>query len=349
MIDVTIVSGFLGAGKTTWLSQTLKDQNPGVGTIALVVNDFASEGVDDLLLKTSWDDGGEVEMSAVTGGCICCDKREELAECLVAFAASRHKPGQRGIEQVFIETSGVADPESIVELITSHPVLQANLQLSELVVLLDSLNGAAQLRHQSLARSQISAADRIVISKADLADDASVAALAALAGNLNPHARLTRAAGGTESELPTLPDNSPGHLTDHFPWRDGENFQPDATVVKLSPTISWAEYALWLEAATRARPHQLLRSKGVIRTPNGPIVLQSVGQVIAQPRPAPESLNEDESRPTAMVFITQGIEAGALYKSLAAFVPSAQYKGPGHGNADESETTASLLHRGAAT
>jgi G3E family GTPase len=323
MIDVTIVSGFLGAGKTTWLSQTLKNQNPGIGTIALVVNDFASEGVDDLLLKSSRDDGGEVEISAITGGCICCDKREELAASLVAFAASRHKSGQGGIEQVFIETSGVADPASIVELITSHPVLQANLQLSELVVILDSLNGAAQLRHQSLARSQVSAADRIVISKADLADHSSVAALAALALRLNPHASLTSAAGGTESELPMLPDYSAGDLTDPIHWQKGEDFKPDATVVKLSPTISWAEYALWLEAATRARPHQFLRSKGVIQTPNGPIVLQSVGQVIAQPRPAPEDLDADEPGPTAMIFITQGIEAGALDKSLAAFVPSA--------------------------
>lgn len=336
MIDVTIVSGFLGAGKTTWLSQTLLDQDSNPTATAVVVNDYASEGIDDLLLKSPGEDRGVVRVSAVTGGCICCDKRDELVTCLTSLAASRHKRGTQGIERIFIETSGVANPESIVEVITSNPVLQANLQLNELIVVLDSLNGAAQLRHQNLARSQASAADRIVISKADLTDNAGLMALAALARRLNPRAKLTRAAGGKEAELPAMDDDVAGFETGWIEWQSGEDFKPEAWVVKLAPEISWAEYSLWLDAATRSHPHRFLRSKGIIRTTNGPIVLQSVGQVIAQPKPAPHNLAANESDSTTMVFVTQGIEAGLLEKSLAVFVPSARTEGRQRSNHDSS-------------
>jgi G3E family GTPase len=332
VIDVTILSGFLGAGKTTWLSHFLETSPPGIipgqagGTLAVVVNDFAAEGVDDRLLRFASAKLSHAEIRLVAGGCVCCDKREALTACLVSMVASRHRAsgcGNSGIEHVFIETSGLADPTSIVDLITTHPVLQANLMLKELVVVLDSVNGAAQLRHNNLARSQARCADRIILSKADLADESCLASLAAMAAQINPGAVLSRAVGGKESELPIAAAPSAALLNDLAPWGEAEDIKPSAWTAQLSPRTSWAEYALWLDAVTRAHPHEFLRTKGIINTPNGPLVLQSVGSVIAQPRPAAQLLEPVDGGSTSMVFITQGLDPERLASSLAAFVPSA--------------------------
>lgn len=328
MIDVTIVGGFLGAGKTTWLSRVLERPTApdAKGSRAVVVNDYASVGVDDWLLSSASMPGDRTDIRLVAGGCVCCDKQEELVSCLLSMAESRHRAdqtGTQGIEQIFIETSGVADPRTIVDLITRHPVLQANLVLKELVVVVDSLNGRSQLRHQELARAQLRCADRIVFSKSDLAEDGALASLAATITHLNPAAQLSRAVDGRESPLPASLATSPVGEVLVEPWDTDGTFTPKAWTAQLSPGISWPEYALWLDALIRAHPQRIHRTKGIIHTPNGPIVLQSVGTVIAQPRTAPPTDSPGDPGPTSMVFITEGVDLDQLARSLAAFVPSA--------------------------
>lgn len=330
MIDVTVVGGFLGAGKTTWLSRILEvgASVRAAGSVAVVVNDYASVGIDDWLLDSAPGEASGMRARLVAGGCVCCDRKEELVACLISLVGSAHRAGQPdgvGLSHIYIETSGVADPRSIVEVITEHPVLQANLVLKELVVVVDGANGRSQLRHQELARAQVSCADRVVFSKLDLAAEDTFSSLAALITRLNPTARLSAAVDGRESPL------TPGQVAlalEALPveaerqW-ERVNFSPEAWTVQLSAQVCWAEYALWLDAVTRTHPEHVLRSKGIIHTPNGPIVLQSVGGVIAQPRPVPQSERPADSDPTSMVFITQGLDQDLLARSLHTFVPSA--------------------------
>lgn len=330
MIDVTVVGGFLGAGKTTWLSKILEDRASAraTGSVAVVVNDFAAVGVDDWLLDSASGEAVGIGTRLVAGGCVCCDKKEELVSCLISLVGSAHRAGQRddaSLSHIYIETSGVADPRAIVEIITEHPVLQANLALKELVVVVDGANGRSQLRHQELARAQVSCADRVVFSKLDLAAGDAFASLAALVTRLNPTAALSCAVDGRESPL-TLTQASLARESlpeeGQRQW-EPEGFSPEAWTVQLSGQVCWAEYALWLDAVTRAHPQHVLRSKGIIHTPNGPIVLQSVGGVIARPRSVPPSERPADSVPTSMVFITQGLDQDLLARSLHTFVPSA--------------------------
>jgi G3E family GTPase len=332
MIDVTVVGGFLGAGKTTWLSRILQGgaSSRAKGSLAVVVNDYASVGVDDWLLDSASGEVDGIGTRLVAGGCVCCDKKEELVSCLISLVGSTHRARQHnraGLGHIFIETSGVADPRSIVEVITEHPVLQANLVLKELVVIVDGVNGRSQLRHRELARAQVSCADRVVFSKMDLAAEDAFASLSAMVARLNPAARLSCAVDGRESPLTSrqvaLAQEARAAEAEADRQWEPETFNPQAWTVQLSPDVCWAEYALWLDAVTRAHPQHVLRSKGIIHTPNGPIVLQSVGGVIAQPRPVLPSERPADSQPTSMVFITQGLDQNLLARSLDAFVPSA--------------------------
>ncbi|MGO4147620.1 GTP-binding protein [Paenarthrobacter sp. YAF11_1] len=330
MIDVTVVGGFLGAGKTTWLSRILEDAaaTQAAESLAVVVNDYASVGVDDWLLDSASSQAKAVGTRLVAGGCVCCDKKDELIACLISIVGTTHRTGQEGgaaISHVYIETSGVADPRSIVEVITEHPVLQANLLFKELVVIVDGINGTSQLRHQELARAQVGCADRVVLSKLDLAQSDAVGPLSVLVRQLNPAAELRVSRDGRESALTPsqVAMAQMAGAVETAPHWDQESFSPEAWTVQLSPEVCWAEYALWLDAVTRTHPQHILRSKGTIHTPNGPIVLQSVGGVIAQPRPVPPSERPADSELTSMVFIIQGIDRNLLARSLESFVPSA--------------------------
>ena len=188
-LPLTILGGFLGAGKSTWLRHQLHQGR--FRDHAILVNEAAETPVDNLLLA------GALRLGVLAGGCACCTGQAALVAALRALCndASGAEAGRIG--GVLLETSGLADPGRIAAAIAADPVLSRRLALRETLVLVDGLHGARQLATEALARAQIEAADALILTKP--ADAADLARLALTLRLLNPGAALSAAELGPEA------------------------------------------------------------------------------------------------------------------------------------------------------
>src|SRR6202046_5612364 len=171
-IPVSIVTGFLGAGKTTLIRALL--ESPEGSNTALIINEYGEIGIDNALLRASSD-----ATVLLGNGCMCCLARSDLQETLRTLFADRARGAVPSFQRVVIETSGLADPGPLLQTFASDRALGQEFHLQALVAVIDAPNGARNLASAPEAREQVALADRIVLSKADRADPASVAALTA--------------------------------------------------------------------------------------------------------------------------------------------------------------------------
>src|SRR5687768_290919 len=162
-LPITIVSGFLGAGKTTLVRRFLQTPE-GRGT-ALIVNEFGSVGIDDALLRTSTD-----EVTLLGNGCLCCNTRSDLQIALRRLVADRDRGKVPHFGRVLIETSGLADLSPILQTFSADRALGSEFAIEVVLTLVDAVSGLRNLDKAPEARKQAILADRLVISKIDLAD-----------------------------------------------------------------------------------------------------------------------------------------------------------------------------------
>lgn len=297
-MPVTVITGFLGAGKTTLLKRFL-GMPEGQGT-AVVVNEFGATGIDDVLVRSSAD-----ETVLLGNGCLCCITRTDLQQALRRMVIERERGDLPDFKRIAIETSGLADPTPILQTFATDRALGSVFHVDAVVTVVDAVTGGDTLVWSVEARKQVILADRLVITKPDIAGDGANVALAAQLRALNPGAEILEAVNG---EL------DPRRLTD--PASDQRNVFVAETVhsdgigsfvLTQDQPMPWSVFARSMETLMQLRGPDLLRVKGLLNVEGckGPVVVQFV-QHLAHP-PAELEGWADGDRHSRVVFITRNI------------------------------------------
>ena len=309
-LRLTILGGFLGSGKTTWLRHQLHAR--AFGRVHVIVNEAADAPVDDALLR------GADDMTLLAGACVCCAGQDALRNTLRALCdarSARADPDTRN-ESIVLETSGLADPAAILSLIQADPILIRQIVVTEIIVVVDALNARAQMQNETLCRQQIEAADRLILTKTDVASAQAIAELRATLRVVAPAAAQSAATFGSDAELPAMtPDVAPFALVD---LTDHIQTPIHASHLDLGDTPDWTGFTVWLSALLYARGDQIVRVKGVVRTPAGRLLLQTVRRSVQSPEILPETDKPPQSDNTIAV-IGRGFTQGQLEASLARF------------------------------
>ena len=164
-LPVTLLTGFLGAGKTTLINYLLEHNNGE--RIAIIENEFGAVNVDGALLKKDAD----VEVVELSNGCVCCSIRGELTQALHELLA-KIDSGAFKADRLLLETTGLADPAPIVQAFFVDEIIRERIILDAVITLVDGIHIIKQLDEHRVAASQIGFADRIILTKADSIDEA---------------------------------------------------------------------------------------------------------------------------------------------------------------------------------
>lgn len=296
-IPVTVVTGFLGAGKTTLLRHFLASPE-GQGT-AVIVNEFGAVGIDDALLREAAE-----EVVLLGNGCICCITRTDLQVALRRLLFDRDRGVVPHFGRVVIETSGLADPAPILQTFSTDRALGGEFHIDLVLAVVDAVNGEAALDMPE-ARKQVILADRLVISKTDLAAPSAVARLSRRLQQLNPRAGIDIAVAGAldpQRMIEPAAGERSGFLAEA---EHGDGIA--SFVLEQEAPFDWPVFSRAMATLTALRGADLLRVKGIlhVRDCRGPVVVQYV-QHLAHP-PVELQAWPDACRNSRVVFITRHI------------------------------------------
>ncbi len=322
-LPVSIITGYLGSGKTTLLNRLLQD--PGMARAAVIINEFGEIGLDHLLVATPAEN-----TVLLASGCICCTVRGDLVDTLRDLDRRRRDATLPPYDRVLIETTGLADPVPLLQTLITDEVVAPRYRADGVSTLVDAVHGAASLDEHAEAVKQAALADRLLVTKCDLADETSVAALERRLARANPGARRLRVTRGlvAPEELfgaaleaadaarwlnetayaaaETLPvPETPRHL---------ERIRSHSFVIDRP--VTRAGLMTWLSLLASLRGAGLLRVKGLINVEGAPLAVHAVQTVIDEP--VGLARWPDEDRRSRLVFITRGLEREAIERTLAA-------------------------------
>jgi G3E family GTPase len=301
---VTLVTGFLGSGKTTLVARLLG--HPELQDTAVIVNELGEVGIDHHLLRRV-----DERTVVLRNGCVCCALRGDLADELRDLIARRDSGEVPPFRRVVVETTGLADPAPIVYTLLSEPLVKHHYSLDGVVTTVDAQHG---LRADESVR-QAAVADRLVVTKTDLADPEAVVAELR---RLNPGATIVTAAYGDVAPEDVLgaEERDPRDLV--FDETHPHSGEVRATCLVFDEPLEWTAFGIWLTMLLQARGEDVLRVKGLLNVgAEGPLLINGVQHVVHPPEHLPGWADDD--RRSRLVFIGRGFTREELERSLAAF------------------------------
>jgi len=339
-LPLTVLTGFLGAGKTSLLNRLLKD--PALAGTAVLINEFGEIGLDHLLVEKISDD-----LVLLPSGCVCCTMRGDLIDALERLL--RDLDNRRAdLNRVVLETTGLADPAPVLHTVMVHPYLVMRYRLDGIVTVADAINGLATIDQHPEAMKQAAAADRLALAKTDLLDTperrATAAQLTARLKRLNPAAPILDVAAGEatadrlincglydpDSKVPDvrrwLAEEAYAANTDAH--GHGHHHHAEERIRSLAlasdRALPAATFDMFLDLLRGLHGPNLLRVKGIVKiaeAPDQPVVIHGVQHVFHPPTSLPAW--PDDDRRTRLVFITCDLDPRAIRDLFDAFLGAA--------------------------
>lgn len=329
LIPVNVITGFLGSGKTTLLQRLLA--SPKLANTAVLINEFGEVSLDHLLL-----DIVDQETVILESGCVCCTIRGDLAEAIRELYSKRERGIIPAFDRLAIETTGLADPAPIVSTLLAEPVIRNHFRLGNVVVTVDAVNADLHLRNNEESVKQVAIADRLVLTKSDLAPPSAIDAARASLSRLNrtaaivdvqddafdPDELLASDLYDPEAKVAEIQRwlQRQEHAHDHH-GNDDHSHHEDIRTFSLvvDRPIDWTAFGIWLTMLLHRHGEQVLRVKGILNVAgqNTPVVIHGVQHVVHPP--AHLEAWPDDDRRSRIVFIMRGIDPALIERSLAAF------------------------------
>jgi G3E family GTPase len=340
-IPLTVITGFLGAGKTTLLNALLRD--PQLTETAVLVNEVGEIGLDHLFYEVV--DG---DTMLLAGGCLCCSVRGDLVAALENILRGIDNGKTAEFRRVVIETTGLADPASVLHAVMAHPYLVRRYRLDGLVTAVDAVNGGGTLDRHQEALKQAAMADRIVLTKTDLAPEDDAAALRARLSALNPVAIVLDAAKGEatadallnaglydpsqkipdvkrwlkEAEVDEAEHAHHHHDGEHDHHHHAHHDDKIRTFsIATDKPIPASTIEMFLDFLRATHGPKLLRLKGIVQLaeePDEPLILHAVQHIIHPPARLPAWPDDDHR--SRLVCVTYDLDPAVVRRLFDAFL-----------------------------
>jgi G3E family GTPase len=328
-IPVTLVTGFLGSGKTTLINAALK--SPDLAKTVVVVNEFGEVGLDHQLYTSSND-----AVVVLENGCLCCTVRTDLIATMNSLYHDRARGDLPDFNNVVIETTGLAEPGPVIQAFLSEPTLDGLYRVVNVVTVVDAVNWDATSQNHDEALRQVALADDLLITKLDIRGDDAFAALSAQLQAINPAAKIAKADFSAEAVAPLLMHkgfDAADSMADPTEWLSIATYEAyvqkieeangmrdqgvpqhiaakgiESFVLTRTNPMTREELQFLLDGIGQNLGTSLLRVKGLINIleePGKPAVVQGVQHLLHNLTWLEKWPSADER--TRIVFITQGI------------------------------------------
>ncbi len=305
-IPITLITGFLGSGKTSFLSEYLNQiDHQGV---ALIINEIGQAALDQRILSVQY--CGE-KMLYLNAGCVCCNKRLDLVESLKAALNNYEWRGEI-LKRIIIETTGLANPAPILWTILSDTFLGAHFEIQSVVVCVDALNARMHLTNNE-AREQIVFADSVLLTKTDLQNDSrALMKLKERLQSINPSAEIFDKRAIDYESLFSCKNRVHRAI---LPAKDSHSQGFETLSINFEGAMEWSAFGIWLSLLLHKYGTQILRIKGIINI--GSDLLVSINGVMHVIYP-PKHILKDQNG-SNLVFIMRHLEREKILNSLKGF------------------------------